>query len=113
RDRQYSCAYFARGDETLEEAQAAKKRHIAAKLRLERSNLKVLDIGCGWGGLALDLARDAGAQVLGVTLSEEQIAVARERSEKARLADRCRFELADYRALTGTYDRVVSVGMFE
>ncbi|HSC17306.1 MAG TPA: cyclopropane-fatty-acyl-phospholipid synthase family protein [Rhizomicrobium sp.] len=113
RDRQYSCAYFARGDETLEEAQIAKKRHIAAKLLLDRPGLRVLDIGCGWGGLALDLARDAGANVLGVTLSEEQIAVARERSDKARLSDRCRFELVDYRALSGTYDRIVSVGMFE
>jgi cyclopropane-fatty-acyl-phospholipid synthase len=113
RDRQYSCAYFSRGDETLDEAQAAKKRQVAAKLLLDKPGLKVLDIGCGWGGLALDLARDAGAQVLGVTLSEEQIAVARERSEKARLADRCRFELADYRALSGTFDRIVSVGMFE
>jgi cyclopropane-fatty-acyl-phospholipid synthase len=113
RDRQYSCAYFPRGDETLEEAQIAKKRHIASKLLLDRPDLKVLDIGCGWGGLALDLARDAGANVLGVTLSEEQVAVARQRSEKARLAERCRFELADYRALSGTYDRIVSVGMFE
>jgi len=113
RDRQYSCAYFQRGDETLEEAQIAKKRHIAAKLLLDRPGLRVLDIGCGWGGLALDLARDTGAQVLGITLSEEQIAVARERSQAARLADRCRFELVDYRALSGTYDRIVSVGMFE
>jgi cyclopropane-fatty-acyl-phospholipid synthase len=112
-DRQYSCAYFARGDETLEEAQIAKKRHIASKLLLDNPGLKVLDIGCGWGGLALDLARDAGANVLGVTLSEEQIAIARKRSERARLADRCRFELVDYRALTGSYDRIVSVGMFE
>jgi cyclopropane-fatty-acyl-phospholipid synthase len=113
RDRQYSCAYFPRGDETLEEAQIAKKRHIAAKLLLDKPGLKILDIGCGWGGLALDLARDAGANVLGVTLSEEQIAMARERSEKARLTDRCRFELVDYRALSGVYDRIVSVGMFE
>jgi len=113
RDRQYSCAYFPRGDETLEEAQIAKKRHIAAKLLLDRPGLKILDIGCGWGGLALDLARDSGANVLGVTLSEEQIAMARERSEKARLNDRCRFELVDYRALSGVYDRIVSVGMFE
>jgi cyclopropane-fatty-acyl-phospholipid synthase len=113
RDRQYSCAYFPRGDETLEEAQIAKKRHIAAKLLLDKPGLKILDIGCGWGGLALDLARDAGANVLGVTLSEEQIAMARERSEKARLGDRCRFELVDYRALSGVYDRIVSVGMFE
>jgi cyclopropane-fatty-acyl-phospholipid synthase len=113
RDRQYSCAYFPRGDETLEEAQIAKKRHIASKLLLNRAGLKVLDIGCGWGGLALDVARDARANVLGVTLSEEQIAVARKRSEQARLAERCRFELVDYRALSGTYDRIVSVGMFE
>jgi cyclopropane-fatty-acyl-phospholipid synthase len=113
RDWQYSCAYFPRGDETLEEAQIAKKRHIASKLLLDRPGLKLLDIGCGWGGLALDLARDARANVLGVTLSEEQIAVARKRSDKARLAERCRFELADYRALSGTYDRIVSVGMFE
>ena len=112
-DRQYSCAYFPRGDETLDEAQRAKKRHIAAKLLLDRPGLKVLDIGCGWGGLALDFARDSNAQVLGITLSEEQIAIARQRSEKARLTERCRFELADYRALNGTYDRIVSVGMFE
>ena len=112
-DRQYSCAYFSAPGETLEEAQIGKKRHIAAKLNLDRPNLKVLDIGCGWGGLGLDLARDATAQVLGITLSEEQIAVARARAEKARLADRCRFELVDYRALTGRYDRIVSVGMFE
>jgi cyclopropane-fatty-acyl-phospholipid synthase len=113
RDRQYSCAYFLRGDETLDEAQLAKKRHIAAKLLLDNPGLKVLDIGCGWGGLALDLARDAGASVLGVTLSEEQIAVARDRAQTARLSDRCRFEMVDYRALSGTYDRIVSVGMFE
>ena len=73
RDRQYSCAYFLRGDETLEEAQAAKKRHIAAKLCLDRPGLRVLDIGCGWGGMALTLARDFGAQVTGVTLSQEQL----------------------------------------
>ena len=112
-DRQYSCAYFPNGDETLEEAQVAKKRHIAAKLLLDRPGMKVLDIGCGWGGLALDLAGEARAQVLGVTLSEEQISVARERCGNARLTDRCRFELVDYRALSGTYDRIVSVGMFE
>jgi len=112
-DRQYSCAYFSAPGETLEEAQIGKKRHIAAKLNLDRPGLKVLDIGCGWGGVGLDLPRDAKAQVLGITLSEEQIAVARARAEKAHLADKCRFELADYRALTGRYDRIVSVGMFE
>ena len=73
----------------------------------------MLDIGCGWGGLALDLTRDAGANVLGVTLSQEQIGVARERAQASRIADRCRFELVDYRALSGSYDRIVSVGMFE
>jgi cyclopropane-fatty-acyl-phospholipid synthase len=113
RDRQYSCAYFASTDETLEDAQVAKKRHIAAKLYLDRPGLSVLDIGSGWGGLALDLARDCDANVLGVTLSEEQFALARERAAKSGLSESCKFELIDYRALTGTFDRVVSVGMFE
>ncbi len=113
RDRQYSCAYFAHGDETLEAAQAAKKRHIAAKLCLDRPGLKVLDIGCGWGGLALTLARDFGANVTGITLSQEQLTEARARVAAEGLADRVRFELLDYRAVTDTFDRVVSVGMFE
>jgi cyclopropane-fatty-acyl-phospholipid synthase len=113
RDRQYSCAYFSSVGETLEDAQIGKKRHIAAKLNLDKSGLKVLDIGCGWGGLALDIARDRRAEVLGVTLSEEQIAIARRRSDAAGLAENCRFKLVDYRALNGTYDRIVSVGMFE
>jgi cyclopropane-fatty-acyl-phospholipid synthase len=113
KDRQYSCAYFSQPGETLEEAQIGKKRHIAAKLHLDRPGLKVLDIGCGWGGLALDLARDSRADVLGITLSEEQIAIAKDRAAKARLGDKCRFELVDYRALRGSYDRIVSVGMFE
>jgi cyclopropane-fatty-acyl-phospholipid synthase len=77
RDRQYSCAYFANGTETLEEAQAAKKRHIAAKLCLDRPGLSVLDIGCGWGGTALTLAREYGATVTGITLSAEQLSEAR------------------------------------
>ncbi len=81
RDRQYSCAYFPRGDETLEEAQLAKKHHIAAKLKLDRPDLTVLDIGCGWGGMALTLARDYGARVTGITLSTEQLAEARARAE--------------------------------
>ena len=112
-DKQYSCAYFSAPGETLEEAQIGKKRHIAAKLHLDKPNLKVLDIGCGWGGLALNLAQDCGADVLGVTLSEEQLGIARERAEQAKVADTCRFELVDYRALGGKYDRIVSVGMFE
>lgn len=113
RDRQYSCAYFARGDETLEEAQAAKKRHIAAKLRLDRPGLEVLDIGCGWGGMAIALAEGWGARVTGITLSEEQLAEARRRAAEAGLADRVRFELMDYRDWRRPVDRIVSVGMFE
>ena len=113
RDRQYSCAYFERGDETLEAAQAAKKRHIAAKLQLDRPGLTVLDIGCGWGGMALTLARDYGARVHGITLSEEQLGEARARAAAENLAGQVTFELADYRAVDRVFDRVVSVGMFE
>ncbi len=113
RDRQYSCAYFQHGDESLEAAQAAKKRHIAAKLCLGRPGLRVLDIGCGWGGMALTLARDFGAQVTGVTLSQEQLTEARARAAAEGLEDRVHFELLDYRSITETYDRIVSVGMFE
>jgi cyclopropane-fatty-acyl-phospholipid synthase len=111
-DRQYSCAYFTRPDVTLETAQADKKRHIAAKLLL-RPGQKVLDIGCGWGGLALYLARECGVQVTGLTLSSEQLKVAERRAAAAGLADRVRFHLRDYRTETGRYDRIVSVGMFE
>ena len=112
-DRQYSCAYFSEPNMTLEAAQAAKKRHIAAKLRLERPGLTVLDIGSGWGGLGLELAREAGANVLGVTLSTEQLALSNQRAAAAGLAERCRFEFKDYRAVKGPFDRIVSVGMFE
>ena len=113
RDRQYSCAYFPRGDETIDEAQVAKKRHIAAKLKLDRPDLSVLDIGCGWGGLALTLARDYGARVTGITLSTEQLAEAQARAQAEGLADRVSFELLDYRAMHRSFDRIVSVGMFE
>ena len=113
RDRQYSCAYFPHGDETLEEAQAAKKRHIAAKLKLDRPGLSVLDIGSGWGGMALTLARDYGAEVMGITLSEEQLHEARARAAAEGLDDRVSFELMDYRHLNQQFDRIVSVGMFE
>ncbi len=113
RDRQYSCAYFPHGDETLEEAQLAKKRHIAAKLKLDRPGLTVLDIGCGWGGMALTLAREYGAYVTGITLSEEQLHEARARAAAEGLEDRVTFELMDYRAVDETFDRIVSVGMFE
>jgi cyclopropane-fatty-acyl-phospholipid synthase len=112
-DRQYSCAYFNQPNMTLEAAQAAKKRHIAAKLKLDAPGLSVLDIGSGWGGLAMDLAREAGARVLGVTLSTEQLALANQRAAACGLSERCRFELKDYRDLDGPFDRIVSVGMFE
>lgn len=111
-DRQYSCAYFTERDNSLEQAQTDKKAHIAAKLVLAPGQ-RVLDIGCGWGGLALYLNRVADVDVLGVTLSEEQLAVARRRAAEAGVADRVHFELIDYRAVRGQFDRVVSVGMFE
>ncbi|HWK36847.1 cyclopropane-fatty-acyl-phospholipid synthase family protein [Sphingomonas sp.] len=112
RDRQYSCAYYTDPANSLEQAQVDKKAHIAAKLAL-KPGMRVLDIGCGWGGMALYLHRTTGAEVLGVTLSEEQLKVARRRAEEAGVADKVKFELIDYRALTGTFDRIVSVGMFE
>ncbi len=112
RDRQYSCAYFESPNYSLEQAQDAKKRHIAAKLLLEPGR-KVLDIGSGWGGLAIYLAQTADVDVTGVTLSEEQYKVSTQRAEEAGLSDRVRFFLKDYREVEGRFDRIVSVGMFE
>ncbi|MAG99077.1 MAG: cyclopropane-fatty-acyl-phospholipid synthase family protein [Rhodospirillales bacterium] len=111
-DKQYSCAYFAGGNDDLDTAQADKMRHIAAKLLLEPGH-KVLDIGSGWGGLAIYLAREMGVDVTGLTLSEEQLKVAEASAREAGLEDRVRFKLRDYREETGSYDRIVSVGMFE
>jgi len=111
-DRQYSCAYFVDRDESLEQAQLDKKAHIAAKLAL-KPGMRVLDIGCGWGGMALYLHQTYGVEVLGITLSDEQIATAKQRALDAGVADHVKFELIDYRHLTGTFDRIVSVGMFE
>jgi len=111
-DRQYSCAYFTDPADSLEAAQRAKLRHVAAKLLLEPGR-HVLDIGSGWGGLALYLAGASGARVTGITLSERQLAVARKRAAEAGLADRVRFDLQDYRETQGPFDRIVSVGMFE
>ncbi|MBC7669535.1 MAG: class I SAM-dependent methyltransferase, partial [Gemmatimonadaceae bacterium] len=111
-DMQYSCAYFARPDMTLEEAQVAKKAHIGAKLNIT-PGMKVLDIGSGWGGLSMTLAADPGAKMTGVTLSTEQLALATERAAKAGLSDQVEFRLTDYRDLDETFDRIVSVGMLE
>jgi cyclopropane-fatty-acyl-phospholipid synthase len=111
-DMQYSCAYFPTEHATLEEAQAAKRKHIAAKLLVER-NQKVLDIGSGWGGLAIELAKQNDVRVDGVTLSHEQLHHARGRAESAGVSHSVRFELKDYRTLDKVYDRIVSVGMFE
>lgn len=112
---QYSCAYWPHDDMTLEEAQTAKLAHIAAKLAIQPGQT-VLDIGCGWGGMAIYLARHFDVTVKGITLSEEQLALARERAAEAGVADRTDFELVDYRHLAdrgGKFDRIVSVGMFE
>ena len=125
-DMQYSCAYWpyavtagsgaAQSALSLDEAQLAKKAHIAAKLRLSPGQ-RVLDIGCGWGGMALYLSRVADVEVLGITLSEEQLKLARERAEAAGVSDKVQFELLDYRVLAakapGYFDRIISVGMFE
>jgi cyclopropane-fatty-acyl-phospholipid synthase len=108
----YSCAYFREPDETLEQAQRNKLRLLAAKLCL-KPGMKILDIGCGWGDLALYLASLENVEVTGVTLSKEQQALASERAAKAGLSDRVKFELKDYRDVTDTFDRIVSVGMFE
>ena len=111
-DRQYSCAYYTDPANSLEQAQADKKAHIVAKLAI-RPGMRVLDIGCGWGGMALYIHAKTGAEVLGITLSEEQLKIARERADAAGVADKVKFELIDYRALEGQFDRIVSVGMFE
>jgi cyclopropane-fatty-acyl-phospholipid synthase len=111
-DRQYSCAYFENLEQTLDDAQLAKKRHLAAKLLMQKGK-RVLDIGCGWGGLGLYLADLCGADVTGVTLSQEQHAVATARAAEKGLSGRARFRLQDYRDVAGPFDRIVSVGMFE
>jgi cyclopropane-fatty-acyl-phospholipid synthase len=111
-DEQYSCAYFESADQSLDDAQLAKKRHLAAKLRVA-PGAKVLDIGSGWGGLALYLAEIAGAQVTGITLSQEQFKRARSRAAERGLNRDAAFHLVDYRDVEGRFDRIVSVGMFE
>jgi len=112
RDRQYSCAYFENDEGSLEDAQLAKKRHLAAKLDI-KPGMKVLDIGSGWGGLGLYIAEICGAEVTGVTLSEEQHKLSNDRAQQRGVADRVKFLLKDYRHLDQKFDRIVSVGMFE
>jgi len=111
-DRQYSCAYYENPDVSIDEAQLAKKRHLAAKLLLSPGK-RLLDIGCGWGGLALYAAENTGANVVGVTLSEEQLAIARGRAGEKNLTNQVEFRLQDYRDIPERFDRIVSVGMFE
>ncbi|MDB5632830.1 MAG: cyclopropane-fatty-acyl-phospholipid synthase [Tardiphaga sp.] len=111
-DKQYSCAYFETPDSTLDDAQLAKKRHLAAKLLIKQGQ-RVLDIGSGWGGLGLYLAEMTGADVTGVTLSTEQLQIANTRAGEKQLSASARFLLEDYRDIPGPFDRIVSVGMFE
>ena len=111
-DRQYSCGYFENPNVSLGEAQLAKKRHLAAKLQV-KENEKLLDIGCGWGGLGLYFARVLGANVTGVTLSHEQHGIANQRAKDMGLQDKAKFFLLDYRKLDDAFDKIVSVGMFE
>jgi cyclopropane-fatty-acyl-phospholipid synthase len=111
-DKQYSCAYFETPEATLDDAQLAKKRHLAAKLLIEKGH-RLLDIGSGWGGLGLYLAEMTGADVTGVTLSTEQLQVSNARASEKNLAESARFLLEDYRDIPGPFDRIVSVGMFE
>lgn len=111
-DRQYSCGYFTHRHDDLEQAQYDKKRHLAAKLWLKPGQ-RILDIGSGWGGLALHLAEAGASEVLGITLSTKQLKVSQSRALEAGMSDRVKFELRDYREQSGQFDRIVSVGMFE
>ena len=112
KDMQYSCAYFHNPNISLEQAQKDKKEHIIRKLQIDK-NMSVLDIGCGWGGMAIEIAKSTGAKVKGITLSENQFKTASERAQKEGLSDKVTFALQDYRNEIGKYDRIVSVGMFE
>ena len=112
KDMQYSCAYFHNENISLEQAQKDKKQHIINKLQIN-SNMSVLDIGCGWGGMAIEIAKSTGAKVKGITLSENQFKTASERAQKEGLNDKVSFALQDYRNEKDLYDRIVSVGMFE
>merc|ERR1711898_70208 len=110
--RQYSCAYFKNADDTLEDAQNNKIRHIIKKLNI-KPNQKVLDIGCGWGSLAIDIAQAANCEVTGITLSENQLNYCNKKAKELNLQNQLNFKLIDYRELNEKFDRIVSVGMFE
>ena len=112
KDMQYSCGYFHNENISLEQAQIDKKNHIINKLKIEE-NMNVLDIGCGWGGMALEIAKQTGAKVKGITLSENQFATASKRAQAEGLSDKVSFHIQDYRDENVKYDRIVSVGMFE
>ncbi len=111
-DMQYSCAYFHNPNISLDQAQKDKKQHIIKKLQITE-NMDVLDIGCGWGGMAIEIAKSTGAKVKGITLSENQFKTASERAQKEGLSDKVSFAIQDYRNENEKYDRIVSVGMFE
>ena len=112
KDMQYSCAYFHNENISLDQAQIDKKNHIINKLQISE-NMKVLDIGCGWGGMAIEIAKQTGATVKGITLSENQFATASKRAQEEGLSEKLTFKLQDYRNENENYDRIVSVGMFE
>jgi len=111
-DMQYSCAYFHNENISLDQAQIDKKKHIINKLQIT-DNMNVLDIGCGWGGMAIEIAKQTGANVKGITLSENQFKTASKRAQEEGLSEKISFKLQDYRNEVHKYDRIVSVGMFE
>ena len=110
--RQYSCAYWKNEKDTLEDAQQNKIDHIISKLNIKPGQ-KILDIGCGWGGMAFEIARQKNCEVLGVSLSENQIDYCKKKAKSLNLDNQVSFQLIDYRLLEGQFDRIVSVGMFE
>ena len=113
KDMQYSCAYFHNENISLDQAQIDKKNHLIKKLNINKNNMKVLDIGRGWGGMALQIAKDTGAYVKGVTLSDNQYVTSKKRAKELSLDSKVDFDLIDYRNLNEKFDRIISVGMFE
>ena len=110
--RQYSCAYFKNSNDTLEQAQQNKLDHIITKLNIKPGQ-KILDIGCGWGGMTFEIAKQKNCEVVGISLSKNQIQYCKKKAKELNLDNQVKFELVDYRELKGSFDRIVSVGMFE